>query len=132
MDYDITPDCVCGGTGTIQFSGDDPFSLIPCGECLARYDRNFCPVCDTRHTGTDPTYPWIGNNPQRRVCGLCVGPAIKALQKQQRDLLDQLRVLEDKLDVYRSKCHTCRCKILPGHGCECCGYANNPPPSDVT
>jgi len=122
MDYDTTPDCVCGGTGTIQFSEDVPFSLIPCGECLARYDRNFCPVCDTRHTGTDPTYPWMYGT--RRVCGKCVVSAIKGLQQRKQMLQDQIKALDDQLDTYRNKCPTCRCKLLPGQVCGCCADAS--------
>jgi len=45
VNYEITPDCVCGGEGTLPFPGAK-FARIPCHACLARYVRTHCASCD--------------------------------------------------------------------------------------
>lgn len=42
------------------------------------------------------------------------------LDEKIRALYDERRPIKDKLNTYKKKCPTCRCKILPGKTCECC------------
>jgi hypothetical protein len=44
MDMETIPECICGGTGCIRFN-DQYLSFVPCGECIARYDRTHCSMC---------------------------------------------------------------------------------------
>lgn len=46
---------------------------------------------------------------------------IASLQAEQKGLRRQYAEVEAKLDTYRTKCPTCRCRILPGEECRCCG-----------
>lgn len=50
MKYERTPDCICGGRGTLPFDSENrrEFGRIPCHECLARYARTHCANCDVR------------------------------------------------------------------------------------
>lgn len=47
-------------------------------------------------------------------------PEIDVLLATRRDLVGQLRAVEQELAKYRVKCPTCRCRILPGETCACC------------
>lgn len=50
MKYERTPDCICGGRGTLSFDPSEPdaISRYPCPECLDRYARTHCANCDAR------------------------------------------------------------------------------------
>jgi hypothetical protein len=45
---------------------------------------------------------------------------VVALDLRKQELLLQLRDVNAKLDGYKFKCPTCRCRILPWEVCRCC------------
>ena len=48
MNYETSPDCVCGGTGSVPFSESSPLAMIPCGACMERFDQTHCNCCEKR------------------------------------------------------------------------------------
>lgn len=90
VNYDPIPECACGGTGTLRFSPELPLSLIPCMDCVARYDANHCYYCSARHK--EKTYPVP--NSTRRCCAACAHKAKESFIKE----LDRVFDLLDKVD----------------------------------
>lgn len=92
MNYDPIPECVCGGTGTLQLSPRFPLSLIPCADCVARYDANHCHYCHARHKGK--TYPAPNS---KRCCAACAHKAKEYFVGEMCRLLDALSETDDRI-----------------------------------
>ena len=45
---------------------------------------------------------------------------VMAIEPQIHELSTQLLALSAKVDAYKVKCPTCRCRILPWAECRCC------------
>jgi ribosomal protein L32 len=77
-------------------------NIIMCDEC-GEYDG--------RHRG-----------PERLVTEPCSEwPAtVEELQPALKEAREHLTRLLKKLDTFKVKCPTCRCRILPGKTCACC------------
>ena len=93
MNYDPIPECVCGGTGTLRLNPELPLSLIPCMDCVVRYDTNHCYYCDVRHKGK--TYPVP--NSTRRCCSACAHKAKESFVREMCRLLDVLSETDDRI-----------------------------------
>jgi hypothetical protein len=45
---------------------------------------------------------------------------VAVLEQQRQELCRQLGEVNAKVNAYRVKCQTCRCRILPWDVCRCC------------
>lgn len=68
MNYETTPDCVCGGTGTLLVGS---VNRVPCHECLARYDRTHCAACDRRFAEGEGRCRFAGLHGEVFFCEPC-------------------------------------------------------------
>lgn len=68
MNYETTPDCVCGGTGTLLVGR---LNRVPCHECLARWDRTHCTNCEKRFVEGEGRCSFRGLHGEVFFCEAC-------------------------------------------------------------
>lgn len=51
---------------------------------------------------------------------------LEELLAQKAELVSELGKVNARIDEYRVKCPTCRCRILPGRTCICCAQYPEP------
>lgn len=74
MNYETTPDCICGGTASLpcpNSAPDDLLACIPCHECIARYDRTHCARCDKRFAEGEGRCRFAGMHGEVFFCERC-------------------------------------------------------------
>lgn len=86
MNYEITPDCVCGGTGSVPFSPEDQVSLIPCSQCVERFYETHCNVCEKRLGPV--TYP-SPLDARYRICSIRCAQASRPWLKLEVERLER-------------------------------------------
>lgn len=95
MNYDCIPECKCGGTGSIVPNPSRPLNRFPCGDCIARFDRNHCAQCSKRLQERRFPSPI---EEKRELCSVsCLETSRKRLQQQRASLASEIAVIDAKL-----------------------------------